>query len=835
MRGGKRLHLVCNAHMDPVWLWEWEEGAAAAIATFRTAAELCEQFPGFVFNHNEAILYKWVEEYEPQLFARIQRLVRAGKWHIMGGWFLQPDCNMPSGEALIRQVLVGRKYFREKFAVQPTTAINFDPFGHSRGLAQILAKSGYSSYLFCRPDSTVCNLPAENFRWVGYDGSQVLATRVEGFYNSPLGGARRKVENWMAEHPGEELGILLWGVGNHGGGPSRMDLEQLAALMREVQDPEIVHSTPEDYFSDLQEQSQQLPLHRGDINPWAVGCYTSMARIKQRYRRLENELFMVEKMVATAAAQRLLPYPESELGEALLDLLTSQFHDILPGSSIQPVEEAALRLLDHGLEILCRIKARTFFALAQGQPKAEEGEIPVFVYNPHPYVVRETVECEFQLADINWDQSKFTEITVLHQGKLVPAQVEKELSNLSIDWRKRVVFTADLPPSQMSRFDCWPKLVSARARRALQERNGALLFRTPDMHITINTRTGLIDQWKVGKVDYLRKGAVRPLVIADNEDPWGMRVRRFREVEGRFALMNAAQSARFAGMRSKTLKPVRVIEDGPVRTVVEACFTYGDSAICQRYKLPKHGTEIQVEMRVYWGEKNRMLKLSIPTPFAKGRLLGQVVFGVEELPVNGDEVVAQKWLAVVDQGREYALTCINEGTYGADFSRGELRLSLLRSPAYSGHPIEERPIVPQDRFTPRIDQGERLFRFWLNAGPACDRLPVVEREALARNERPYALSFFPPGEGKLPAPGVSLDDGVVQVTAIKRAEQGNDLIIRLFEPTGSERATTLSLPWVPLSREVHLRPFEVKTLRLLADERRLVEVNMLEELDSASG
>jgi alpha-mannosidase len=825
----KKLHLVCNAHMDPVWLWEWQEGAAAAIATFRAAADLCEEFPGFIFNHNEAILYRWVEEYEPELFRRIQRLVRAGKWHIMGGWFLQPDCNMPSGESLVRQVLVGRRYFRAKFAVQPTTAINFDPFGHSRGLAQILAKSGYTSYLFCRPDSTFCRLPAENFRWVGYDGSVVLATRVESFYNSPLGGARRKVENWMAEHPSERLGIVLWGVGNHGGGPSRTDLQQLAALMQEVKDTEIVHSTPEAYFRDLSAQQEQLPSHCGDINPWGVGCYTSMARVKQRYRRLENELLMVEKMAATAAAQGLLPYPESELREAALDLLTSQFHDILPGSSIQLVEEASLRLLDHGLEILSRLKARTFFALAKGQPKAKDGEIPVLVYNPHPYPVRDTVECEFQLADINWDQSQFTEIEVFHEGKRIPAQVEKELSNLSIDWRKRVVFTVELAPSQINRFECRPKLVPAKAGRTWRESGGALVFDTGAMRVTINTRTGLIDQWKVGEAEYVRKGAFRSLVIADNEDPWGMRVRRFREVEGKFALMSGAESAQFAGVRRATLKPVRVIEDGAVRTVVEACFAYGNSAICQRYKLPKQGTEIEVEMRVYWGEKNRMLKLSIPTPFVQGRLLGQVVFGVEELPANGDEVVAQKWLAVVDGAGQHALTCINEGTYGADFCKGELRLSLLRAPAYSGHPIEDRPIVPQDRFTPRIDQGERMFRFWLNAGSAGERLMAIDREALAKNERPYALSFFPPGEGKLPAPGVHVEDPVVQVTAIKKAEQGDDLIIRLFEPTGQERRTRVVVPWIRLSSEIRLRPFEVKTLRLQAGQRRLIEVDLLEE------
>ena len=146
-----KLHLLCNAHLDPVWLWRWNEGLAEAISTFRVAADFCEQYDGFVFNHNEALLYEWVEEHEPQLFARIQKLVKDGKWHIMGGWYIQPDCVMTSGESLLTQIRLGQEYFEEKFGVKPTTAINFDPFGHSRGLVQILKKTGFDGYIFMRP------------------------------------------------------------------------------------------------------------------------------------------------------------------------------------------------------------------------------------------------------------------------------------------------------------------------------------------------------------------------------------------------------------------------------------------------------------------------------------------------------------------------------------------------------------------------------------------------------------------------------------------------------------------------------------------------------------
>lgn len=128
----KKVYLICNAHIDPMWLWEWEEGAAAAVSTFRSAANLCEKYDAFIFNHNEALLYKWIEQYEPELFERIKELVKKGRWNIIGGWYLQPDCLMPSGEAFVRQILEGNNYFKQKFDFGFKTAINLDSFGHTR-------------------------------------------------------------------------------------------------------------------------------------------------------------------------------------------------------------------------------------------------------------------------------------------------------------------------------------------------------------------------------------------------------------------------------------------------------------------------------------------------------------------------------------------------------------------------------------------------------------------------------------------------------------------------------------------------------------------------------
>ena len=215
----KDLHLICNAHIDPVWQWEWEEGACETLSTFRVAAKFCREFDGFIFCHNEAVLYRWIEEYEPPLFEEIKELVRIGKWHIMGGWHLQPDCNMPSGEGFVRNILSGRNYFYEKFGVKPTTAINFDPFGHTRGLVQILAKSGYDSYIFCRPNRSFCGLPSDRFTWVGYDGSQIIGARAADGYNTTMGKAIEKIDRSVTRLKNSPYSsdFCLWGIGDHGG------------------------------------------------------------------------------------------------------------------------------------------------------------------------------------------------------------------------------------------------------------------------------------------------------------------------------------------------------------------------------------------------------------------------------------------------------------------------------------------------------------------------------------------------------------------------------------------------------------------------------------------
>ncbi|OHB54150.1 MAG: alpha-mannosidase [Planctomycetes bacterium GWF2_42_9] len=825
----KNIHLICNAHLDPVWLWEWEEGAAEVISTFRTAAELCEQNNTFIFNHNEVILYEWVMEYDPKLFERIKKLVKAGRWHIMGGWYLQPDCNMPSGESFVRQILAGRQYFKKHFGVTPTTAINFDPFGHSRGLVQILAKSGYDSYLFGRPQpKQYMDMPSDLFTWVGFDGSEILAKRFRGWYNTKLGQAEKQITERI-EQSNDDIVEVLWGVGNHGGGPSRKDLIDVNVMIKNCKDVKVLHSTPEAYFAQVHKSGIKPGTRKADLNPWGIGCYVSMVRVKQKHRQLENELYMVEKMVSCAAANNLLTYPQDEIAQASKDLMFGQFHDILPGTSIQPVEEAALRIMDHGLEILSRIKARSFFALAKGQKKAEDGRIPILVYNPHPHKVQGIFECEFNLPDFNYSGS-ITDIKVYQRGKMIPAQVEKELSNLAVDWRKRVIFYATLEPSCMNRFDCTMHQIPNKPSVLKSAKNGKIIFDNSQLKIVINIKTGFIDSYKVNGIDFVGKGAFCPVVLKDNEDPWRMDGTRFGKEIGRFKLLDKTFGTKFSGLADKVkskLDSVRIIEDGDVRTVVEVVLGFEESFICQRYKLPKTGTQFEVETRVYWNQKDRLLKLLIPMTGAGCEYFGQTAFGIQQLPSNGDEAVAQKWVAVVNKKSDKYFSCINDGIYGSDFSGGSLRLTLLRSPAYSGHPVNKNKVISESQFTERMDQGERLFRLWINGGNVAERFAKIDNEALAKNEKPFALSFFPNGDGNKLESFAILNNESIGISAIKKAENNNDWIIRLFNSTDKKQSAQLKLPVLGISRRLSFGPFEIKTIRV--DNKRVSEVNLMEE------
>ena len=822
----KELHLICNAHLDPVWQWEWEEGAAETLSTFRVAAKFCREFDGFIFCHNEALLYQWVEEYEPALFEEIRELVKCGKWHIMGGWHLQPDCNMPSGEGFVRNMISGRKYFWEKFGVKPTTAINFDPFGHTRGLVQILAKSGYDSYLFCRPYKSYCKLPSERFTWVGYDGSEITGARVVEGYNTNKGKAIEKIGNTVnrfkeSEHPVE---VCLWGIGNHGGGPSKKDLDDITEKMAqwEAEGVCVRHSTTEAYFSELR-ASVELPKHEGDINPWSPGCYLSQVRVKQKYRQLENELFACEKMCSALALTSDFQYPEKEFGEVLYDLLMIQFHDILPGSSVKAAEEMAIRMADHGLEILSRLRAKAFFRLSKDEKKAKDGEIPIIAYNPHPYPVEGDFSCEFVLADQNRTGSFFMPTVYQGEQKLL-TQPEKEASSIPIDWRKKVTFHATLAPMQITRFDCRLEELPNKPTYPAKEDAEYIYFENERLQIDISKKTGLIDRLALDGKPYLSKNAMSIDVYRDDEDPWGMRVRGWKEKIGEFKLLSPADGSAFFSLKSEA-PSVRVIENGEVRTIIESVFGYGDSKAFIRYIMSKSSAELDVNIHIVNTEKKKLFKLSVPYELQNTVAFAEVAFGEEPFRLNDDENVHQKYVRLESaDGRTFSV--YNNGIYSSSLGENKLLISLMRTPSYCAHPIGDTEILPQNRTSPYIEQGERDFslRFSFGKKEVSDGIA-----AQLYNEKPVCLSFFPSGEKTIEKPSfIRLEGGKVVLIALKKAEKDDAYVLRLFNPTEKEASCRFISTPLSLDETVVFSPFEVKTFRLAKGS--IQEWNLMENV-----
>ncbi|MBQ8497985.1 MAG: alpha-mannosidase [Clostridia bacterium] len=823
----KDLHLICNAHIDPVWQWEWEEGACETISTFRVAAKFCREFDGFIFCHNEAILYQWIEEYEPALFAEICELVKLGKWHIMGGWQLQPDCNMPSGEGFVRNILAGRKYFMEKFGVAPKTAINFDPFGQSRGLVQILSKSGFDSYIFCRPYRSFCKLPSERFTWVGYDGSEVIGARVTEGYNTNRGRATEKIDNAVKKLTDGRfpIDLCLWGVGNHGGGPSHKDLTDIHAKMTEWEKEgvRVIHSTPETYFEELKKSGVDLPKHEGDINLWAPGCYISQVKVKQKYRQLENELFACEKMCSALCMTSDFIYPKKEMDEALYDLLTIQFHDSLPGSSIQEVEEMAVRMADHGLEILSRVRAKAFFRLCQNEKSAKEGEIPIMAYNPHPYSVEGDFECEFVLADQNRTGSFF--MPSIYAGeKKIPSQPEKESSNIPIDWRKKVVFHATLPPMQITRFDCRLTELPAKPQVALAEDHAYFMFDNGMMQVSINKKTGFIDSCIVNGKQYLENHAMSIEVYADDEDPWGMRVRGWTEKIGEFTLLDAEEGSAFSSLDT-TIPSVRLIENGDVRTIVESVFGYSASKAIVRYQISKHTPSIEVNIRIINADTKKLYKLSIPYAMKDVLAFSEVAYGEEPFKLHGDENVHQKYVRLVGKD-DQVLNVYNKGIYSSSLGEGKLLVSLMRSPAYCAHPIGDTKILPQNRHSAFIEQGERTFDLKFTFGKENVSNGI---SAQIYNEKPTVLAFFPSGykkETQENKPVLTLNGGKILLSALKKAENCDDFIVRLLNPEKEAASCRIICDTMGIDRQIAFSSFEVKTFRM--SKNTFSECDMME-------
>ena len=736
----KELHLICNAHLDPVWQWDWDAGITAALATFYSAAELAEEYD-YIFCHNEAFLYECIEEYDPALFDRIKQLVKAGKWHIMGGWYIQPDCNLPSGEGFVRQIESGRKYFKEKFGVTPRVAVNFDSFGHTRGLVQILKKCGYEGYIFCRPLVWMMDLPAKVINWVGFDDSTVKASRFvdDSIYCSGFGNAvndiKRKMKYWD-----EDLTFALWGIGNHGGGPSRKDLREIGEFIEEQakNGVKVLHSTPEAFFD---KTTARADFDKA-MQPCFVKCYSSISRLKKKYVELENALVKTEKICAYADSMGVYSYDYSVFADAQKNLAAIQFHDVLSGTCIEEGEKSSLRKADYALELLDKQFNKAFMALCGGYKKAKAGDYPIFVFNPNLSEEEVVFNGDFFLLDGIVSDVEGYDFIIKKDGKEVPFQIIKESSRINMDRSKRVAIKSKLNPLSITRFD----VEVLRGKKQVIDRTPITEFSGKDVKFGIDLKGGLNSFVKKGE-ELLDGNAFVPVMFDDNADPWGWHMNKLGE----------------NSVKPNLSKEFRIVEKGDLLTTVEGYYDTDKSEIRIAYTFYKDYNFVDITVNVNWNDAGKGLKLEIP--FKKhGRFIGQTAFGTQEYSV-GTEECSQRFVGVENGGK--VLAVFKDGTFGSSVEGSSLYLTLLNGSVYCAHPVDKLPIIDDKEYNKYIDIGRHDFSFRLEF---CNE-NELENKANEFMQKPYSVNFYPHGKGvEAKTSPIKLSNNNISLVAFRKVE-----------------------------------------------------------------
>jgi alpha-mannosidase len=810
------LHMIGNAHIDPVWLWRWPEGCHEVLASFRSALDRLSEDPEFVFVSSSAAFYKWVEELQPAMFEEIKARVAEGRWEVVGGWWIQPDCNVPGGESFVRQGLYGQRYFREKLGVLARVGYNVDSFGHHGVLPQILRKSGMDAYVFARPSPQEQGLPGRLFQWEADDGSRVTAFRIPFEYctwGKELDKHVRRVAGELRP-PQDEL-MCFYGVGNHGGGPTVENLASIRRLREEPGAPRMLFSSPNRFFEAVEASGRaaSLPVHHDDLQHHASGCYAVHSAIKYWNRRAEWALVTAEKWSAVASAAVGLPYPQEEFRRAWQGVLFNQFHDILAGTSIESAYEDARNLHGEALAIADRALTAATVAMAWDIRSPLEPEArPIVVFNAHAWAARVTVETEF---------GRFNEAYSLldDQGHPVPAQ--RVQSEATAGGRTRLCFQADLPPLGYRVYKVVPTPAEPPAADPFAGSSDHVL-ENANLRVSFDPETGWISSLfdKRHGVEALAGPAAVPVVVRDESDTWGHNVFSFREEAGRF--------------RAESL---RLIARGPVRATLRVVSRYGDSRLVQEFSLMADGEIVQVAVTLDWQERHRALKLRFPVNVHFHRATSEQPYGSIDRFANGEEEPGQGWVdlsgSARDTGERYGVSILNDGKHSYDVMVRDIGLTVLRSPIYAHHD----PAVPQpDEEYSYIDQGRQRLRYAIYPHAAGWEEAETVRRAAELNQAPVSvLGTFHP-EGKLPPACVYADarPANIVLSVIKQAEDGDDLVVRAYESSKAATAATIRLPQWGRIIQAEFGPGEIKTFRVpRSPGRPVVEVNLLEDAEDA--
>jgi alpha-mannosidase len=825
----RTIHMIGNAHLDPVWLWPWQEGYQEARATFASAIERMKEYPDFVFTCDQIVLLSWVEEADPELFEQIRQRVAEGRWVNAGGWWVEPDCNMPMGESFVRQGLYGQRYLASRFGTTATVGMNVDPFGHNVMIPQILRGQGMDSYVFLRPGPQESDFGDSLFWWQAPDGSRVLAYRIPFEYGSPPGSVAGQTEKSLAAvATGVGDMMVFYGVGNHGGGPTRANIESIHRYDRMGSFGRMTMSSPRDYFDEVLGRGDafalSLPVRADDLQHHAAGCYSAHSGIKAWQKRAQNAVLSAERWAAIVALHDDIEYPREGLATAWKQVLFNQFHDILPGSAIEPSYEDARDQLGEAVSISKRIIVHAHNTIArQVNVPFEAGTQPILVFNPHPWDVSTDVEMQY-------GSQKMGVHIVDDAGRNVVFQHTQSTATTDDITRGAVVFRAQVPAlgyrlyrvrSGIAPHGQW----SAGAPAALTATESVL--ENDLVRIELDPHTGWISSYldKENGIDIMAgvDGARHTQVCDDPTDTWGHRV----------------VSYAWPGS-SMSVRRIVVRESGPLRSRVRVEREWGSSTLAEEFMLDHDSRVVRVEVTLDWREKAHLLKLRFPTVLNDPAAVYEVPFGSIRRPVDGAEEPAQSWVDITGTigGTAAGLTVVTTNKHGYDVSPGDqpsIGVTAVRSPVYSWH---DPRLLDADGIYSYQDQGVQRFGYELvpHAGDWRDAAPSRRAALLGAPVRAMQESSHP---GPLPASHSFVSDGSgsVMVTAVKGSEDASaeagcgsaDLIVRAVELHGQVANARIALPIAGRVIEETFQPAQIRTFRVPRDPSQpLVEVDLIE-------
>jgi alpha-mannosidase len=765
-----RFHLIANSHLDPVWLWDWREGLNEAITTVRAVLDLMDENKDLTYIRGESATYRHIEETDPATFQRIAAYIKSGRWDVVGGTYVQPDTNLAGAETLARQFTEAQRYFKNRFGRKVTVAWQADSFGHTAGLPEILHAAGINSFAFTRPDKKAFSLASPAFWWEGASGARVLAYRpAVGWYGSERDEIPRRLDGLLdAAHKGSLKNVAcFYGVGNHGGGPTRRQLTEIRAWAETHPDVKVMHSGLHSFFSDLHHEIKAkaagtIPTHRGELNFCLRGCYSTMARFKFLYRQGENKLSRAEKTDSVISG--FLGMPGSDLAEAWRGVLFNSFHDILPGSSIERAFEdqtAWMGQVHHQSQkaefrALNRLAQQIDTRVAEG-PEHHPTGVAALVWNPHsqPYRGHVEVEACLDYRPIWKYQNRPSEIPLRvlgPQGKPTPFQeidVESGV-NPQVPWRKRVLVPVTLAPFGWNVLELgW---VEGAAIPKIKDpvKSGATWVDNGEYRVKALRGKKGVAIFRGGEAVFKGEGLTAEVF----DDPWG----------SWGGMREEPESIHLTKVREAwKITEVELRESGPERATLWVRLAGEKSHIDLSFSVNRQRAAVDVSARVFWAEKSARLKLRFPVG-------DHAEFEVPAARVRREasgEVPGGKWVAVNSK-----FGFASDALYNFDCQDGVLSATVVRATRYAteaSHPADGEPWVPT------TDLGELKFRFVVTG--ETEDLPRLASEL----EQPPVVLLVPAKKGKLPRQGslASVQPDSLQVLALKRAETGKGFVLRV--------------------------------------------------------